>query len=146
MTIGEKIAKSRRTMNLTQDQLAELLEVTRQTISKWESDLAFPETAKIAKLAGILNVTCDYLLREDKPVSVQVSMTDNNNYALDWTKLYPVLAAYENIVDCDEYHKIFTEMIKDTMAVYNYSLEDSVLVLKDLFYKTYLKIQNEDAK
>jgi len=39
---------------LTQDQLAESLEVTRQTISKWESDLAFPETAKISKLAEVL--------------------------------------------------------------------------------------------
>ena len=42
MKTGVRIAKARKDINLTQDQLAELLKVTKQIISKWESDLAFP--------------------------------------------------------------------------------------------------------
>jgi transcriptional regulator with XRE-family HTH domain len=134
MKIGEKIAKARIDINLTQDQLAELLEVTRQTISKWESDLTFPETAKIARLAEVLKVSCDYLLRDDKSVTNEVSMQSSNSYDVDWTKLYPILGQYQSTVDCKQYHSIFTDMIKEMMTTYDYSLEDTILVLKDLLY------------
>ena len=144
MKTGEKIAKARKDVNLTQDQLAELLEVTRQTISKWESDLAFPETAKIAKLAKVLKVSCDYLLREDKSATVEATTQSANSYDVDWTKLYPILAEYQGTVDYEQYHRTFTEMIKVMRATYNYSLEDTILVLKDLLYKAFLELQKEE--
>jgi transcriptional regulator with XRE-family HTH domain len=64
MKTGEKIASERRQINYTQEQLADYMEVTRQTVSKWESDLAYPETDKIIKLAGLFHCTTDYLLCE----------------------------------------------------------------------------------
>lgn len=144
MKTGEKIAKARKDINLTQDQLAELLEVTRQTISKWESDLAYPETAKISKLAEVLKVSCDYLLRNDKPMTVEVSMHSSNGYVIDWTKLCPILEEYQSTVDCGQYHRIFTEMVKEMMRTYNYSLDDTVVVLKDLLYKAFLDMQKKE--
>lgn len=65
MTIGEKIAKCRREKNLTQEQLGELLNVTRQSISRWESDLAYPETDTLIQLSNIFECSLDYLLKED---------------------------------------------------------------------------------
>ena len=144
MKTGEKITKARKDINLTQDQLAELLEITRQTISKWESDLAFPETAKIPKLAEVLKVSCDYLLRDDQSVTAEVSMQSSNGYVVDWTKLYPILGEYQSTVDCKQYHRIFTEMIQEMMTTYNYSLDDTILVLKDLLYKAFLDKQKEE--
>ena len=141
MKIGEKISKARKDVNLTQDQLAELLDVTRQTISKWESDLTFPETIKIAKIAEVLKVSCDYLLRDDKPVTAEVTMQSSNDYVIDWTKLYPILVEYQSTVDCKQYHRKFTDMINKMMVTYSYSLEDTVLVLKDLLYKANLEMQ-----
>ena len=44
MTLGEKMAKLRKEQNYTQEQLAQLLGVSRQAVSRWESDLAYPET------------------------------------------------------------------------------------------------------
>jgi len=146
MKTGEKIARARKDINLTQDQLAELLEVSRQTISKCETDLALPETAKIVKLAEVLKVSCDYLLKDYKSVTTEVIMKSENSYVIDWTKLYPVLSEYQNTVNCNEYHRIFTKMIKDMMAAYNYTLEDAVLVLKDLQYKVFLQMQEEENK
>ena len=64
MSIGSKIADARKKQNLTQEQLAELLGVTRQSVSRWESDTVYPEMDKIIKLAEILNVNCDYLLKD----------------------------------------------------------------------------------
>ncbi len=65
MTMGAKLAQARKQANLTQEQLAERLGVTRQAVSRWESDTAYPETDKIVRMAQILNVSCDWLLRDD---------------------------------------------------------------------------------
>ena len=65
MSIGNKLAEARKRQNLTQEQLAERLGVTRQAVSRWESDAAYPETDKIVRMARLLNVSCDYLLRDD---------------------------------------------------------------------------------
>ena len=65
MTTGVKIADARKKKNMTQEQMAELLGVTRQSVSRWESDTAYPETDKLIKIAELLGVNCDYLLREE---------------------------------------------------------------------------------
>lgn len=64
MKIGDKIAKARKAENLTQEQLADLLGVSRQAVSRWESDLAYPETDNLVRLSEILHVNCDYLLKD----------------------------------------------------------------------------------
>lgn len=64
MSLGNKLAEARRAKNLTQEQLAEKLEVTRQAVSRWESDAAYPETDKLVRMARILEVSCDYLLQD----------------------------------------------------------------------------------
>ena len=64
MSLGNKLADARRAKNLTQEQLAERLDVTRQAVSRWESDAVYPETDKIVRMAQILEVSCDYLLQD----------------------------------------------------------------------------------
>ena len=65
MTLGEKIAKQRKELNYTQEQLADVLDVSRQSISKWESDIAYPETDKLIELGKLFDCSMDYLLKED---------------------------------------------------------------------------------
>ena len=65
MSIGSKLAQAREAANLTQEQLAERLGVTQETVSGWESDAASPETDEIVRAAQILEVSCDCLLRDD---------------------------------------------------------------------------------
>lgn len=64
MKFGEKLSKLRRDQNYTQEQLADILGVSRQTVSKWESDGAYPETEKIIRLSEMFGCTTDYLLKE----------------------------------------------------------------------------------
>ena len=64
MSLGNKLADARRAKNLTQEQLAEKLEVTRQAVSRWESGAAWPETDKLVRMAQILEVSCDYPLQD----------------------------------------------------------------------------------
>lgn len=65
MTLGDKLTKLRKENNYTQEQLAELLGVSRQAVSKWESDTAYPETDKLIKLGELYGCSMDYLLKDE---------------------------------------------------------------------------------
>lgn len=65
MKTGEKIAKLRKENNITQEQLADLLNVSRQSISKYESNLSLPEVDKLITISEIFNCSLDYLLKDE---------------------------------------------------------------------------------
>lgn len=65
MTLAEKIQKLRKEYKLSQDQLAAALDVSRQSVSKWELGDSIPEVDKILQLSNFFQVSTDYLLRED---------------------------------------------------------------------------------
>ena len=65
MTLGEKIYKLRNERNMTQEQLAEKLGVTRQSISKWEGDLVKPEIEKLKAMAKLFEVSLDDLISDE---------------------------------------------------------------------------------
>lgn len=71
MTFGEKLSQLRKANNYTQEQLGALLNVSRQTVSKWESDIAYPETDKLVKMGSLFNCSMDYLLKDE--------VTEKNN-------------------------------------------------------------------
>lgn len=64
MTTGEKLALLRKERGITQEELAETLNVSRQSVSRWEVDAAFPETDKLIKLSKLFECSIDYLLNE----------------------------------------------------------------------------------
>lgn len=61
MTLGKRIHKLRVQKRMSQELLAEHLEVSRQAVSKWENDVNSPDTQKLIKLAELFNVSVDYL-------------------------------------------------------------------------------------
>ena len=71
MTTGQKIARLRRERGITQGALAEEAGVTRQAVSKWESDAALPDADKLVRLSELFGCTVDYLLksREEDPAA-----------------------------------------------------------------------------
>lgn len=62
--IGEKLLELRTQKNMTQEELAERLGVTRQSVSKWESNGTFPNMNKLLEICDIFQVSLDYLLRD----------------------------------------------------------------------------------
>lgn len=64
MSFSEKLQKLRKDKGLSQEQLAELLDVSRQAVSKWESGQTYPEIDKLIKLSDLFNVTLDELVRD----------------------------------------------------------------------------------
>lgn len=65
MTCGEKITLIRKENNLTQEQFAELMGVSRQSVSKWELGTTFPDTEKLIKMSKLFSCSIDYLLKEE---------------------------------------------------------------------------------
>lgn len=61
MSIGERISELRKVHNMSQGQLAEAMEVSRQAVSKWENDQAAPDSLKMIRLAEILDTDIEYL-------------------------------------------------------------------------------------
>lgn len=68
MALSEKIYALRKKSNLSQEQLAEQLGMSRQAISKWESGKAIPESDTLVSISQYFHVTLDYLLKEDDAV------------------------------------------------------------------------------
>ena len=66
MTIGEKLKAARNGAGLTQEQVAEKVRVSRQTVSSWENDRSYPDIAGVLALAELYRLSLDELLREDK--------------------------------------------------------------------------------
>ncbi len=67
MTTGQRIYECRKQSGMTQGELADRLGVTRQAVSKWESDAAFPETEKLVELCKLFNLSADELLLGKEP-------------------------------------------------------------------------------
>ncbi len=86
MTLGEKIAIQRKELNYTQEQLADILDVSRQSISKWESNIAYPETDKLIVLGKLFNCSMDYLLKDDITEKAGV-LTSESNFAEKVTEI-----------------------------------------------------------
>ncbi len=85
MTFGNKLAQLRREQNYTQEQLADILGVTRQSVSKWESDIAYPETEKLIKICELFDCSLDYFLKNGE--STKENTTQENIKNEDHTEI-----------------------------------------------------------
>ena len=105
MTTGEKLQKLRKENNYTQEELAEIMNVSRQSISKWESDIAFPETEKLIALSKLYHCSTDYLLN-----------SENNEMVVSDKEIK------ENVVSKKAYNKKRLPLIISTLGTYTLML------------------------
>lgn len=84
MTTGEKLAALRRKKGITQEELSDILMVSRQSVSRWEMDAAFPETDKLIKLSKLFECSIDFLLndkiQESEKTDVSLSIDDSYKF------------------------------------------------------------------
>ena len=90
MKLSEKIILCRKKQGLSQSDLADLLNVSRQSVSKWETDEAKPDADKLLSLSKILEVSVDWLLDESKE---KIEIEDNSDLP-EWINKLP-----KNVVD-----------------------------------------------
>lgn len=104
MTLGEKIKKVRNTFGLSQEQLGGMLNVSRQAITKWETDSGMPDITNLQQLSSLFELTIDYFLNNDLNLPLLVIRKE-----LDKDK-------YENKLK--SYDKILAEYFKSPWNVY----------------------------
>lgn len=98
MKIGEKIQQLRKANNLSQEQLAVQLEVSRQAVSRWEINESTPDTDKIILISRIFSVTTDYLLLEDSEVSNVIETEDKLSNDLQRSRSMTIAALFTSLL------------------------------------------------
>lgn len=93
MTLGERIMYARKKTGMSQIDLADALEVSRQSVSKWETGESSPEVNRLKKLSDVLGVSVDWLLSdddiEDLDIEVQYTAPIQQNQYPKWLNSLP---------------------------------------------------------
>lgn len=147
MNLGANLSDARRKKGLSQEQVAEKLGVSRQTISKWETDETLPDIKQAKRLSSIYGLTLDELIEFDvdiKEIEESIEkLSEEKSKKVDWTKIwgkkYPVLVTYQDIVDTTEYKKVIQEQLDKLKKDYGYNDLDAMLVFKDILSKVWNK-------
>jgi transcriptional regulator with XRE-family HTH domain len=145
MSLGNSLFNARKKSGLSQEDVAEKLGVSRQTISKWETDETLPDIRQSKKLAVLYHLTLDELIDFDADVKEIEDMiektSEETQKKIDWTKVwskkYPVLGTYQEVVNIDDYAHELRRLLKKLRIDYGYNDVDALLVLKDILSKVW---------
>lgn len=100
MTFGEKLTNLRRAQNYTQEQFANLLGVSRQAVSRWESGTAYPETDKLIRIGEMFDCSIDYLLKDsiEEPSPALLAESGSKSKKKLWVIAVAVIAVLALII------------------------------------------------
>lgn len=100
MTFGERLYELRNKNNLSQEELAEVLDVSRQSISKWENNKAYPEMTRLLFMSDYFDVSLDYLMRGIKKENNEEKVTadDADKNSNDKYKTKNILLVWNNFL------------------------------------------------
>ena len=140
MSLGNSIFQARKKCGLSQEAVAEKLGVSRQTVSKWETDERVPDIRQSKKMAVLYHVSLDELIDFDidlKEIQEAIDRTTEKveekiNWTNVWGKKYPILLQYQKDVNISDYASRIDMMLDELKREYNYSEQDAMLVLKDI--------------
>ncbi|HBI93690.1 MAG TPA: XRE family transcriptional regulator [Terrisporobacter glycolicus] len=140
MLLGDKILSLRKKAGLSQEEVANRLDVSRQTVSKWEANQTVPELKNIKLLSQLYNVSYDYLISKSNPsgdiTSIEM-IVDEIDWTSAWSKKYPILDTYQGMQNINTYCEKISKLYDEFKNEFNFSDQDTALVLKDILYKKY---------
>ena len=86
MTLGQKLKEIRKRFGLSQESLAEIINVSRQAITKWECDEGIPDITNLQQLSKVFNLTVDYLLSNENslPALSMKKELNKDKYKMNW--------------------------------------------------------------
>ena len=145
MSLGSSLYYARKKSGLSQENVAEKLGVSRQTISKWEIGETLPDIRQSKGLAGLYHMTLDELIEYDfdqqQAQQMIDSVSEEAQAKIDWNKVwskkYPVLATYHQKVRVEDYAPQLREMLTQMQVDYGYNHTDALLVLKDILARVW---------
>lgn len=102
MSVGERISQLRKSQKLSQGQLADAMEVSRQAVSKWENDLSTPDPLKLIKLAQVLDTDVEYLSTGRQSYSRRPPVVLETVKTVEKVVEKPVVQVVERIVEVEK--------------------------------------------
>lgn len=143
--LGNSLYNARKKSGLSQENVAEKLGVTRQTVSKWETNETLPDIRQAKQLAVLYHITLDQLIDFDVDEhniqqmidSVSEEVQSKTKWTKVWSKKYPVLASYQEKVRINNYAPQLRKMLLQLQTEYGYNTTDALLVLKDILAHTW---------
>lgn len=99
MSLGERITELRTACGLSQNQLAKSMEVSRQAVSKWETDQSAPESIKLIRLAEILETDVEYLTTGRRNFGRRPPVVINTVETIEKVVEKPVVQVVETVVE-----------------------------------------------
>ena len=99
MSIGERISELRTKQNISQGQLADMLEVSRQAVSKWENDQSSPDTIRLIRLADVLDTDVEYLATGRNSYARRPPVVLETVKTVEKTVEVPVVQMVEKVVE-----------------------------------------------
>lgn len=102
MTLGEKLCKYRRERKMSQEEVAEKLNITRQMISRWEHDTSIPDIKSIQKLSEIYRVSVEIMLKEEEDNSIEKPIVEGVKevYSSKGDAIVPLLCSILLLAAC----------------------------------------------
>ena len=96
MTLGQKLKEIRKRFGLSQEQLAEIMNVSRQAITKWENDNGLPDVTNLQELSKVFGLTVDYLLNNENqlPALAMQKKLDKSKYKSKLGSYIEILKEY----------------------------------------------------
>ena len=83
MTFAEKLTQLRKRESYTQEELADILQVSRQAISRWEMGTAVPDSSNLLRISKLFKVSADYLLNDDYESDGDIPAVQENSRTLE---------------------------------------------------------------
>ena len=126
MELGNSLFQARKRNGFSQEDAAEKLGVSRQTISKWETGETLPDLCQAQRLACLYRMSLDNLAGFDPEKERIAQMVESTGEEIqkkiDWTKLwskkYPVLASYQDKVSVEKYAAPLQAMLENLKKEY----------------------------
>lgn len=145
MNLGNSLFNARKKRGLSQEQAAEKLGVSRQTISKWETDETLPDIRQSKQLAVLYGLSLDELIEFDVDIKeiqdiidkTSEEITSKIDWTKAWSKKYPILVQYQKEVNIPYYAAELQKLLIDLEQNYGYKELDSFLVLKDILARVW---------
>lgn len=95
MSLGEKLLSYRKKKGLSQEEVADILHVTRQTVSKWETDQSTPDFDKVVPICDLYGVSTEELFRENGGGGTEINLKSDDLFSIEYHKkkaLYTTIA------------------------------------------------------
>ena len=151
MNLGNHLFHARKKKGLSQEEVAEKLGISRQTVSKWETDETLPDICQSKKLAVLYGVSLDELVEFDIDIKeiqevidkTREEVSDKIDWTKAWSKKYPVLAKYQGEIDTACYVQALENQLQDIKKKYGYSDLDAFLILKDILASVWKERKKE---